>query len=57
MMLGAIGTGAMPKAVFGLCERISAFSAVVFNAVPGVYLLTGKFGEYTKRNQCAEKQL
>lgn len=43
MMLGAIGTRAMPKAVFGIFERFSTFSAVVFNAVLGVYLLTGKF--------------
>lgn len=43
MMLGAIGTGAMPKAVFGLFERFSTFSAVVFNAVLGICLLTGKF--------------
>lgn len=43
MMIGAIGTGAMPKAVFGLFERFSTFSAVVFNAVLGVYLLKGGF--------------
>ncbi len=43
MMLGAIGTGVMPKAVFGLFERFSTFSAVVFNAVLGVYLLSGKW--------------
>lgn len=43
MMLGAIGTGAMPKAVFGLFECFSTFSAVIFNAVLGVYLLKGKF--------------
>lgn len=43
MMFGAIGTGAMPKAVFGIFERFSTFSAVVFNAVLGVYLLRGKF--------------
>lgn len=43
MMLGAIGTGAAPKAVFGIFERFSTFSAVVFNAVLGIYLLTGKF--------------
>ena len=33
----------MPKEVFGLFERLSTFSAVVFNAVLGVYLLTGRF--------------
>ncbi len=43
MLLGAIGTGAMPKAVFGLFERFSTFSAVVFNAILGVYLVKGAF--------------
>ena len=43
MMLGALGTGVMPKSVFGLFERFSTFSAVVFNAVLGVYLLKGAF--------------
>ena len=48
MLLGPIGTGFLPKAVFGIFERLSTFSAVVFNAVLGVYLLTGKFdrGKY-----------
>ncbi len=43
MLLGAVGTGALPKAVFGLFERFSTFSAVIFNAVLGVYLFTGRF--------------
>ena len=43
MLLGAVGTGVMPKALFGLFERFSTFSAVIFNAVLGVYLFTGKF--------------
>ena len=43
MMIGALGTGIMPKSVFGLFERFSTFSAVVFNAVLGVYLLKGMF--------------
>lgn len=43
MCLGAMGTGMLPKAVFGIFERISTFSAVVFNAVLGVYLLRGRF--------------
>lgn len=43
MMIGALGTGIMPKSVFGLFERFSTFSAVVFNAVLGVYLLKGAF--------------
>ena len=43
MMLGAIGTGVMPKSVFGLFERFSTFTVVVFNAVLGIYFLTGRF--------------
>jgi hypothetical protein len=35
----------MPKAVFGLFERFSTFSAVTFNAVLGTFLLLGKFGK------------
>ena len=43
MLIGALGTGIMPKALFGLFERFSTFSAVVFNAVLGVFLLKGAF--------------
>lgn len=43
MVLGPIGTGFLQKAVFGIFERLSTFSAVIFNAVLGVYLLAGKF--------------
>ena len=43
MLIGALGTGIMPKSVFGLFERFSTFSAVVFNAVLGVYLWKGAF--------------
>ena len=42
MTLGAIGTGVMPKAVFGLFERFSTFSTVIFNAILGLYLYWGK---------------
>lgn len=42
MLLGAVGTGAMPKSVSGLFERFSTFSAVIFNAVLGAYLFVGK---------------
>lgn len=42
MTLGAIGTGVMPKAVFGLFERFSTFSTVIFNAILGLYLFSGK---------------
>ena len=42
MTLGAIGTGVMPKTVFGLFERFSTFSTVIFNAILGLYLYLGK---------------
>ena len=43
MLIGPMGTALMPKSVFGLFERFSTLSAVVFNAVLGVYLLTDRF--------------
>lgn len=43
MLIGPIGTGLLPKEVFGLFERFSTFSAVVFNAVLGIYLMKGRF--------------
>ncbi len=43
MMIGALGTGFLPSAVFGLFERFSTFSAVVFNAVLGICLLREAF--------------
>ena len=42
MLIGPIGTGIMPQAVFGLFERIGTFSVVIFNAVLGVFLMVGK---------------
>ncbi len=41
MLLGAIGTGALPAAYFGIPERFSVFAATIFNAVLGVYLFRG----------------
>lgn len=43
MIIGPIGTSLLPKTVFGLFERFSTFSAVVFNAVLGIYLMKGRF--------------
>lgn len=43
MMMGPFGTALFPKEVFGLFERFSTFSAVVFNAVLGVCLMKGRF--------------
>ena len=37
MFLGPVGTSAMPKAVFGIFERFSTYSAVIFTCVLGVY--------------------
>lgn len=42
MMAGPVGTFLLPPSVFGLFERFSTFSAVVFNAVLGMYLFLGK---------------
>lgn len=42
MLMGPIGTSLLPKAVFGLFERLSTFSGVVFNAILGIYLMKGK---------------
>lgn len=42
MLAGAIGSNALPQSVFGIFERMSTFSAVVFNAVLGWYLFAGK---------------
>ena len=41
MMIGSIGTGAVPPQYFGIVERFSVFAAVGFNAVLGLYLFTG----------------
>ena len=43
MITGSIGTALLPKSVFGIFERFSAFSVVVFNAILGIYLMNGKF--------------
>lgn len=43
MLIGPIGTALLPKSVFGLFERFSTFSAVVFNGVLGIYLMKGRF--------------
>jgi hypothetical membrane protein len=41
MFSGAIGTGLVPKAYFGIVERLSVFAAVGFQAVLGLYLYNG----------------
>lgn len=42
MLVGAVSTNALPQSVFGIFERLSTISAVVFNAVLGWYLFSGK---------------
>ena len=41
MLTGAVGQALVPAAYFGVVERFSVFAAVGFNAVLGIYLLTG----------------
>ena len=41
MLVGAIGQGLVPPALFGVMERFSVFAAVGFNAVLGRYLFYG----------------
>ena len=43
MLIGAVGSNALPQSVFGIFERLSTISAVVFNAVLGWYLFRGRF--------------
>ncbi|MGN0907749.1 MAG: DUF998 domain-containing protein [Bullifex sp.] len=45
MVAGPVGTGLLPPSVFGLFERLSTFSAVIFNAVLGLYLCQGRFSD------------
>lgn len=40
MLIGAVGTGVVPQAYFGLVERFSTISAVAFTAVLGIYGFT-----------------
>jgi hypothetical protein len=35
--MGAVGSGAFPKEVFGIFERFSTYSAVVFTTILGIY--------------------
>ncbi len=37
MFVGAVGSGNVPKEVFGIFERFSTYSAVVFTAILGIY--------------------
>ena len=41
MFVGAIGTGVVPTAYFGIVERFSVFAATGFNAVLGMELFLG----------------
>lgn len=48
MILGPFGMAVFPASVFGIFERFSVFSAVVFNAGLGVHLFLDKFGKEFK---------
>lgn len=48
MLAGPMGTALLPESVFGLFERFSTFSAVIFNAVLGMYLFLEKFPKVQK---------
>ena len=37
MFIGAVGSGLLPKEVFGIVERFSTYSAVVFTTILGIY--------------------
>lgn len=41
MLMGAVGTNAVPPEFFGIPERFSVFAATGFNAVLGIYLFRG----------------
>ena len=45
-----------PKIVLGIFERMSIFSAVVFNAVLGGYLFAGRF-VYERKNIIEKERL
>ncbi|MGN1405668.1 MAG: DUF998 domain-containing protein [Erysipelotrichaceae bacterium] len=42
MLMGPLGMNLFPS-LFGIFERFSTFSAVIFNCILGIYLLMGKF--------------
>lgn len=56
MILGPIGTSLLPQSVFGLFERFSTFSAVIFNAVLGMNLFLGKFEKSNSGFTVIEKE-
>ncbi|MCL2808136.1 MAG: DUF998 domain-containing protein [Coriobacteriia bacterium] len=41
MFIGTIGAGAMPLDYFGIAERFSVYSAVIFTAILGIYGFMG----------------
>ena len=41
MLAGAVGSGAAPKAVFGIFERFSTYSAAAFTAFLGIRCMLG----------------
>ncbi|MDR1629280.1 MAG: DUF998 domain-containing protein [Oscillospiraceae bacterium] len=47
MFAGSVGVGVVPRAYFGVVERLSVFSATGFTAILGLYLFSG----FDKREQ------
>jgi hypothetical protein len=37
MFVGAVGSGNVPKEIFGIFERFSTYSAVIFTSILGIY--------------------
>ena len=37
MFIGAVGSANVPKEIFGICERFSTYSAVIFTGILGMY--------------------
>ena len=48
MFVGAVGSGNVPKEIFGVFERFSTYSAVVFTALLGVYGFASSFEQEKK---------
>ena len=51
MFVGAVGSQSVPKEIFGVIERFSTYSAVVFLAVLSVYGFVGGFEKSKKINK------
>ena len=57
MLGGAIGARTLPQMLFGIAERISTFSVVVFNAVLGIELLRGSLSDNQHKKDIRNKKV